>query len=246
MKKLFMLLILFVASSKMLSAQTCDCNPNGFNPFVFSYQKTTQTVRAGHQFSVKCKSPVILNGGYKCNYTTKVCDVKLTAVLKDGTGAVVKTYENFTFPFKHEFETGGNYVLEITPICGDKKCPSAKFYFNVACDEVAACDCNKAGWDNIYASVDNVSKQIACGATINLKVGRPFALKGGYKCEGNCSAILNAKLTNLGTGTVQNFPNFKMDGVNSPFPAAGKYKLVINPICGDKKCPPCTLNIVVN
>jgi hypothetical protein len=233
MKKLFMLLILFVASSKMLSAQTCDCNPNGFNPFVFSYQKTTQTVRAGHQFSVKCKSPVILNGGYKCSYATKVCDVKLTAVLKDGTGAVVKTYENFTFPFKHEFETGGNYVLEISPICGDKKCPSAKFYFNIACDEVAACDCNKAGWDNIYAAVDNVSKQIACGATINLKVGRPFA-------------VLNAKLTNLGTGTVQNFPNFKMDGVNSPFPAVGKYKLVINPICGDKKCPPCTLNIVVN
>lgn len=246
MKKLLILLMLFAATSQIASAQTCDCNPNGFNPFVYSNGKATQTVRDGHQFSLKCKTTVSLNGGYKCSYTAKICEVKLNARLTNAAGEIIKIYSEFSFPFKHEFETGGNYVLEITPICGDKKCPSAKFYFNVACDEVAACDCNKAGWDNIYAAVDNVSKQIACGATINLKVGRPFALTGGYKCEGNCNAVLNAKLTNLGTGTVQNFPNFKMDGLNSPFPAAGKYKLVINPICGDKKCPPCTLNIVVN
>lgn len=245
MKKLFILLILFVAFSKMLSAQTCDCNPNGFNPFVFSYAKTNQTVRDGHQFSVKCKTPFVLNGGYKCNYSTKVCDVKLGAVIKDATGAVIKTYANFTFPLEYEFLNGGNYVLEITPICGGKKCPTAKFYFGVSCEDVADCKCNKAGWDQIYASVDNVSKQIKCGETIELKVGQPFSLKGGYKCEGNCNAVLNAKLVNLGTGRVQNFPNFKMDGVNSPLPSAGKYKLVINPLCGDKKCPPCTLFINV-
>ncbi len=121
-----------------------------------------------------------------------------------------------------------------------------KFYFSVSCDEVADCNCNKAGWDNIYVSIDNDSKQIACGVTINLKVGQPFALKGGYKCDGNCNAVLNAKLTNLGTGRTQNFPNFKMDGTNSPFTTAGKYRLVINPICKDKKCLPCTINIIVN
>ncbi len=246
MKKLFILLILFVASTQLASAQTCECNPNGFNPFVFSYLKTNQTVRGGHQFSVKCKTPFTLNGGYKCSYTAKICDVKLKAVIKDATGTVIKTYDNFTFPLAYEFETGGNYILEITPICADKKCPSVKFYFSVACDEVTACECNKTGWNNIYASVNNVSKQIKCGETIELKVGMPFALKGGYKCEGNCQAVLNAKLTNLSTGRVQNFPNFKMDGTNSPFPLAGKYKLVINPLCGDKKCPPCTLNIIVN
>lgn len=246
MKKLFILLILFLATSQITSAQICDCNPNGFNPFVYSNGKATQTVRDGHQFSLKCKSPFTLNGGYKCNYTTKVCDVKLKATIRNTAGVIIKNYENFTFPLEYHFQDGGNYILEITPICGDKKCPSVKFYFNVACDEVVACDCNKAGWDNIYASVNNVSKQIKCGETINLKVAQPFALKGGYKCDGNCDAVLNAKLVNLSTGRVQNFPNFKMDGVNSPFPEAGKYKLSINPLCGDKKCPPCTLNIVVN
>jgi hypothetical protein len=245
MKKLIILLILFASTSYIANAQNCDCNPNGFNPFVFSYAKTSQTVRDGHQFSVKCKTPFVLNGGYKCSYSTKVCDVKLKAVIKDATGTVIKTYENFTFPLEYEFLNGGNYVLEITPICGDKKCPTVKFYFGVSCEDVADCKCNKAGWDQIYASIDNVSKQIACNATIGLKVGQPFALKGGYKCEGNCNAVLNAKLTNLGTGRVQNFPNFKMDGVNSPFPTAGKYKLIINPLCGDKKCPPCTLFINV-
>lgn len=246
MKKLLTLIVLFITTITVVNAQNCDCNPNGFNPFVFSYAKTNQTVRDGHQFSVKCKTPFVLNGGYKCSYTTKVCNAKLKAVIKDATGAVIKTYENFAFPLEYEFQTGGNYVLEITPICADKKCPSVKFYFSVACDEVADCNCNKAGWDNIYASIDNVSKQIACGASINLKVGQPFALKGGYKCDGNCDAVLNAKLTNLSTGRVQNFPNFKMDGVNSPFTTAGKYRLVINPICKNKKCPPCTINIIVN
>lgn len=246
MKKLIILLILFVSTSYIANAQNCDCNPNGFNPFVFSYAKTSQTVRDGHQFSVKCKTPFTLNGGYKCSYTTKICDVKLKATLRDAAGVLVKNYENFNFPLTHEFETGGNYILEITPICGDKKCPSVKFYFSVSCDEVADCNCNKSGWDNIYASIDNDSKQIACGATINLKVGQPFALKGGYKCEGNCEAVLNAKLTNLSTGRNQNFPNFKMDGTNSPFTTAGKYRLVINPICKNKKCPPCTINIIVN
>lgn len=246
MKKLIILLILFVSTSYIANAQNCDCNPNGFNPFVFSYAKTSQTVRDGHQFSIKCKNPFTLNGGYKCSYTTKICDVKLKATIRDAAGVLVKNYENFNFPLAYEFENGGNYILEITPICGNKKCPSVKFYFSVSCDEVADCNCNKAGWDNIYASIDNVSKQIACGATINLKVDQPFALKGGYKCDGNCDAVLNAKLTNLGTGRTQNFPNFKMDGTNSPFTTVGKYRLVINPICKDKKCPPCTINVIVN
>ncbi|WP_231490970.1 hypothetical protein [Pedobacter sp. Leaf170] len=228
------------------NAQKCDCNPNGFNPFVYSNGKAAQTVRDGHQFSIKCKQPFSFNGGYKCDYSIKVCDVKLVAVIKNSAGTVIKSFPNFTFPLEYEFETGGNYSIEITPICGGKKCPTIKFYFNVACDELAKCECNKAGWDNIYVSIDNVSKQIACGATIDLKVGMPFSFKGGYKCEGNCEAVLNAKLTNLSTGLVQNFPNFKMDGVNSPFPTAGKYKLAINPLCGNKKCQPCSFNIIVN
>ncbi|TCC89249.1 hypothetical protein EZ428_16260 [Pedobacter frigiditerrae] len=246
MKKLLILLILLVAISHIANAQKCECNPNGFNPFVFSYQKTNQTVRDGHQFSVKCKTPFTLNGGYKCSYTGQVCEVKLNATLKNAAGAIIKTYSNFTFPLQYEFETGGNYILEIFPVCGGKKCPGVKFYFGVTCDEVADCNCNKAGWDNIYAAIDNVSKLIACGSTINLKKDQPFSFKGGYKCDGNCDAILNAKLTNLGTGTVQNFLNFKIDGVNSPFTTAGKYRFVINPLCKNKKCPPCTFNIIVN
>ncbi|MNK28869.1 hypothetical protein D3C87_472540 [compost metagenome] len=246
MKKLIIFLILFASTSYIASAQNCDCNPNGFNPFVFSYAKTSQTVRDGHQFSVKCKTPFTLNGGYKCNYSAQICEVKFRATLKNDAGVVIKNYANFIFPLEHEFENAGNYVLEIFPICGAKKCPSVKFYFGASCDQTADCNCNKAGWDNIYASIDNVSKLITCGSTINLKKDQPFSFKGGYKCLGNCDAVLNAKITNLSTGRTQNFPNFKMDGVNSPFTTAGKYRLVINPICKNKKCPPCTINIIVN
>ncbi|RZL66616.1 MAG: hypothetical protein EOO93_05465, partial [Pedobacter sp.] len=227
MKKIILLATFILGILINVKAQDCSCNPNGFNPFVYSNGKATQTVRNGHQFSLKCKQPFAINGGYKCDYSDKVCDVKLVAVLKNASGTVIKSFSNFTFPLAYEFETGGNYSIEITPICGGKKCPTVKFHFNVACDEAAKCDCNKAGWDNIYVSIDNVSKLIACGATINLKVGMQFSFKGGYKCEGNCDAVLNAKLTNLSTGSVQNFPNFKMDGVNSPFPTVGKYKFVI-------------------
>ncbi len=108
MKKLIILLILFVSTSYIANAQNCDCNPNGFNPFVFSYAKTSQTVRDGHQFSVKCKTPFTLNGGYKCSYTTKICDVKLKATIKNAAGVIVKNYENFNFPLAYEFETGEN------------------------------------------------------------------------------------------------------------------------------------------
>lgn len=248
MKKIALLATLLVCIANIVNAQPCKCNPYGFNPFVYSYGGENQTVQTGHQFNVKCKSAVKLNGGYKCSYTTEICEVKLKAVIKNAAGTVIKSYENFSFPLEYEFETGGNYTIEITPYCLGKKCTPAKFYFTVVCkDAPIACTCPpKSGWNPITVYIDKAGKDMKCGSTIELKKDQPFALKGGYKCEGGCDAVLKGELYNINTGETQTFPNFKLDGVNSPFTKAGKYKLLITPNCNEKDCAQCVLYIDVN
>lgn len=237
MKKLIALVILFT-SFISAEAQNCKCNPNGFNPFVYSYLGETLTVRPGHQFSVKCNSPIKLSGGYKCSYTTS-CDVKLKAVLKNAAGVVIRTYADFNFPWEHSFETAGNYVLEIAPWCNGKKCTTAKFYFTVVCDAPTACVCNdKNGWDRFTAYIDGAAKPTVCGSTFTLKKDQPIAIKGGYKCVGYCDVIINGTLTNATTGTVVNYPNMKFEG-EFKFTLAGYYKLVAVPTCNGKECKPC-------
>jgi hypothetical protein len=245
MKKFLFFLTLSFVIGNIANAQTCKCNPNGFNPFVYNYAGESQTVRAGHQFSVKCNTPVKLDGGYKCSYTTP-CEVKLKAVLKNAAGVVIRTYANFSFPFEHSFEAAGNYVLEIAPWCNGKKCPTAKFYFTVSCDTPTACACNDTnGWDRFTAYIDGAAKPTVCGSTFTLKKEQPITIKGGYKCVGNCDVIINGTLTNATTGTVTNYPNMKFEG-EFKFPVAGDYKLVAVPTCNGKECKPCIFYFKVN
>ena len=248
MKKMILLAIVLIGIVSLINAQPCKCNPHGFGPFEYSAGSDNQTVRDGHQFSVKCKIPIKLNSSYKCSYTTEICEAKLKAVIKNAAGTVVKSYENFSFPLNYEFETGGNYTIEITPYCLGKKCPPAKFYFNVGCKETPiACTCPaKSGWNPITVYIDKAGKDMKCGSTIELKKDQPFALKGGFKCEGGCEAVLKAELYNITTGETQTFNNFKLDGVNSPFTKEGKYKLLITPNCDGKDCAKCVLYINVN
>jgi len=113
-----------------LPTTTCDCNVNGWQPFIATIDKTPpMTVNCGHQFGVTKGKPVKLVGKYLC---IENCIAKYTAVLKNNvTGAIVQNYPVFTFPWAYTFAVSGNYKLEIIPICGTKKCQPCVFYFTV-------------------------------------------------------------------------------------------------------------------
>jgi hypothetical protein len=109
----------------------CECDPNGWKPFIayFNNGASKQTVNCGFQFGIKKQQPFRLAGEYKCKGT---CVAKYTAVLKNNvTNTVVQNYPSFTFAWPYTFTIAGNYKLEITPICGDKRCTPCVFYFTV-------------------------------------------------------------------------------------------------------------------
>ncbi len=108
----------------------CDCNVNGWQPFTANIgTKPAITVNCNHQFGLKKGEPFKLNGKYLCKGE---CTAKYAAVLKNNvTGAVVMNYPVFTFPWTYSFAAVGNYKLEITPICGTKRCQPCVFYFTV-------------------------------------------------------------------------------------------------------------------
>ena len=69
-----------------------------------------------------------LNGKYTCKGN---CTAKYMAVLKNNTtGAVIQNYPAFSFPYSYNFPAAGDYRLEITPVCGNKKCPPCVIYFS--------------------------------------------------------------------------------------------------------------------
>lgn len=237
---------MLLLSATMINAQNCKCNPHGFNPFQYTYNGETQTVRSMHQFDVKCNTPILLNGGYKCSYKT-VCDVKLKATIKknDASGSIIKSYDDFTFPWKYEFENAGSYVLEITPWCGGKVCAAAKFYFTVTCDKPTVCKCRgKDGWNKFTAYIDGAAKPTNCGESFQIGLKQQFGLEGGYKCEGNCNVALKGQIVNTTTGESQSFPNVNLSGIIN-FPSAGDYKLILTPTCAKEECDVCIFYVTV-
>jgi hypothetical protein len=257
MKKLSLFILTFVlfasiANSQVTPATTptvpaCTCNPNGFNPFVVTLNGVTTTVRCGHQFSLNCNAPIKINGGYKCvPVGATTCVVKFTAVLKNAAGVVIQSYPAFTFPWSYSFAAAGNYSLEITPICGNTKCPPCRFFFTVTCP-APVCDCNVNGWQPFTATIsNNPSMTVNCGHQFGVPKGKPFKLVGKYICKGTCTAKYSAVLKNNVTGAViMSYPNFTFPW-NYTFAIAGNYKLEIIPICGNKKCQPCVFYFTVN
>lgn len=113
-----------------VTCPTCDCNVNGWQPFTATISNNApMTVNCGHQFGVPKGKTVKLVGKYLCKGD---CTAKYSAVLKNNvTGAVVQNYPVFTFPWSYTFLAAGNYKLEITPICGGKRCQPCVFYFTV-------------------------------------------------------------------------------------------------------------------
>jgi hypothetical protein len=108
----------------------CDCKTDGWQPFTATVSgKPPMTVKCGHQFGFKKTEPFKLAGKYICKGD---CPAKYSAELKNSaTGAVVMSNPAFTFPWNYAFAASGNYKLEITPICGNKRCQPCIFYFTI-------------------------------------------------------------------------------------------------------------------
>ncbi len=226
--------------------KACNCNPNGFNPFSYSYESENLTVMTEHQFEVKCNIPFKLDGGYKCDYSSKICAVKFKAEIKNGDGIVIKTINPFTFPMVEKFSAAGFYVVEITPICGGITCEKPRFHFNVKCDEPQACKCSGTqGWVGLSAIIDGKPKALKCGVSLTIKQSQKFGIKGQYKCKGNCDTVLKGSIVNETTGETTNFDSINLDGNPLNFPNPGKYKLIITPVCKNDKCEPCIIYVTV-
>src|SRR6266700_6657605 len=190
------------ASDKIPACKTdCQCNPaaSGWQGFVSVIHNKTQKVTCGYQFTLTCADTITLKGAYKC---LGDCAAKYTAVLKNTTtNTVVQNYPSFTFPWSFTFPGPGNYSLEITPICGDKKCNPCRFFFTVK-DCKPVCDCNPEGWQPFEATVNKVVQKIKCGFQFSLKPGSVVQLTGKYVCKGNCAVKYVAVLKNVTTNTV--------------------------------------------
>ncbi len=225
--------------------QKCTCNPNGFNPFTYSYLGENRTVMTLNQFDVKCKTPIKLDGGYKCSFTTAVCAPTFKAVVKNGAGVVINTISPFNFPWEYQFDTAGSYTLEIIPFCSGKICQSAIFYFTVSCVASTTCKCNPKGWSTLSAVLDGEVKAVKCGDSFKIKKAQKFGIKGAYKCIGNCNSILKGTIVNTDTGETQNFESITLDGHSLDFPKPGNYKLIITPVCNDVACELCILYVTV-
>jgi len=159
-------------------------------------------------------------------------------------GAVIMSYPSFSFPWIHAFPVAGNYSLEISPLCGVSKCTPCRFFFTVTCS--TACDCNISGWQPFTSTVgNNPSQTITCGTQIAIKKGMPFKLMGKHLCKGDCESKYVTTLRNTVTGEViETYPAFSFSWVYT-FQAAGTYKLELIPICGTKRCMPCTIYFTV-
>jgi hypothetical protein len=109
--------------------QVCDCNPEGWQTSVAIVGNKETKIKCGYQFSLKLGEPIKINGKYLCKGD---CNVKYVARLFNTvTGATLNNYSPFMFPWSYAFKDIGKFELEITPICGDKKCQPCMYYFTV-------------------------------------------------------------------------------------------------------------------
>ena len=108
----------------------CDCNPEGWSKFELVQVTGAKTTHAcGDKVAVKKGVPVTVNAKYTCKGK---CDAKFVATLfNNGNNAVVQNYPAFSFPYTYTFPAAGVYRLEITPVCGNKKCKPCIIFFVV-------------------------------------------------------------------------------------------------------------------
>lgn len=123
-----------------LKPETCNCGTpktgGGWDGIGFYVgEKSLQKYSCGYQFTVKTYEKIkFANGGYLCydsGSSLKDCKAVITGYFyKDEV--LIRTINPFNFETEViEFSTPGNYRLELTAKCSDKKCAKCTYYFTV-------------------------------------------------------------------------------------------------------------------
>lgn len=105
---------------------------------------------------------------------------------------------------------------------------------NVCVQEVS-CECGN--WGATSVSSAGFDKKVKCGQTVTVKRGAAVTIRSVFYCTGGCEAKYTSVLTGP-SGQVQNFSGSTFSFTPT---SLGNYKLTTTPVCGDKKCAPCTI-----
>jgi hypothetical protein len=221
-------------------AATCVCGKWSDMTMKLDTSKLLKPLVADNQYKANCNKPVAVAAKYNCQATgTTACDVKYDAYLLSPSGVSTPVpASSGTFGYTFTPTTNGTYLLIIQPICGGTKCEPIKFGFYV--NDCVACACGT--WQS--STLKNVSTgtsafAIKNGDAYDLGCNKSYSISATFKCEGPCGVVYNAAMISS-TGITTPIPAPAGGAFNHTFtlPTNGSYTLLIEPVCGDKKCEP--------
>lgn len=102
--------------------------------------------------------------------------------------------------------------------------------------------CNCKGWkgDSVKIVSPNMSKMVKCAESVTIKKGPHALTSATYFCTPiTCTPIYKWTIVGppSGTHTGKTYP--------FNFSSVGTYTVTITPWCGNHKCPPCIIKVVV-
>lgn len=113
-----------------------------------------------------------------------------------------------------------------------------------------ACECGEWGNFKIKGVVTTVAGANAygCGRKIEWKCDQPFTFSNTFNCKGSdpkCAAKTTWTISKDGKIVKKGVGTNNISGSFTPN-TSGTYTITLNAKCGDKECPPCTFDVVVD
>lgn len=151
----------------------------------------------------------------------------------------------FNYPASaRKFEAGKSYACQITAVLdevgvGESNLTLISFTTNTGCD------CEDSYWKEVIVRFENYyNDSCLCDSTVAFPatVGRNIALEPNYACNPtSCTPSYLATVLD---------PSNSSANLTYPFSytpsAPGNYTFTITPLCGNNKCQPCNIEVVVN
>jgi hypothetical protein len=250
----------FVSSGCDVVTPTCECGEWKSlalkTPATATAAATALAVKCDSIYDIKCSQNYTFFAEYACKGTNCGASYKATMTLPNGL--TYNLLSSAVGSLSHTFTPiiNGDYVVNITPICGTKTCPPCKITFRVKnCTAAAACTCGK--WESMTmqtgvsaTGTPNAATAIQCNGQYKANCNKPVTIAGKYACVATTGTVCEAKY---------NAYLLSPTGVNTPIAPTtgtfgytftptmnGNYILVIQPACGDVKCEPCKITISIS
>jgi hypothetical protein len=210
---------------------------------------TSTPLKCDGIYPIACKKPYTFFAEYACVGTNCVASYKATLTVPSGLTYNLLT--SSTGNLSHTFTpiVDGDYVVNITPICGDKTCAPCKITFRVKdCAANNTCTCGK--WSSMTMKTDIATTAMQCGGQYKANCNKPVTIAAKYDCQTNGAAACDAQydayiLSPTGASTPIKTTGSTLNYTFTPN-ANGNYILIIQPICGSTKCEPCKITFSVS